>query len=298
MATSGPMFYISGNTAGALWVRACAVALCAAVLLSCAKHYHVAGMVLSVNRERQTLLVSHQRIAGYMPAMTMPFRVKNSSELSAVTPGARVEFDLVLTRRSSFAKNVQARRAAAEGVVEDDGEKIRLSTPPEKLAIAAPVADFTLTDQYARAVRLSGFHGKIAAINFIYTRCPLPDVCPRLCANFARLQKRFASRMGKDLVLLSITMDPGFDTPEVLAKYASIWKADPAAWHFLTGDAGDIARIAGQFGMIYWPEEGLLTHTSQTAVITREGTLAAIVEGSSYAVDQLGDLIASQLEAQ
>lgn len=292
------MSYISGKAAGGVWGRACPVALCAAVLLSCAKHYHVEGMVLHVNRERQTLLVSHQRIAGYMPAMTMPFHVKHFSELSTITPGARVEFDLVVTRGSAVAGNVHTRRVTAEGFVEDDGEKIRLSTPLEKLAIGAPVPDFLLTDQNARAVRLSDFRGKIAAINFIYTRCPLPDVCPRLSANFARLQKRFATRMAKDLVLLSISMDSGFDTPEVLAKYARIWKADPAGWRFLTGDAGDIVRIAGRFGMIYWPEEGLLTHTSQTAIVTRRGTLAAIVEGSNYAVDQLGDLIASQLEAQ
>lgn len=255
-------------------------------------------MVLRVNPEQQTFLVSHQPIARYMPAMTMPFHVKHLAEIAKITPGARVQFDLVVTRRASFARNLRASPVTAEGLVEDDGEKIPLPPRPETLAPAAPVPDFALTDESGRPIHLSGLHGKIIAINFIYTRCPLPDVCPRLSANFARVQKRFQPRLGKDLVLLSITIDPDYDTPEVLTKYAKIWKADPAGWHFLTGDAREIARVAGQFGMIYWPEEGLLTHTSQTAIVARDGRLAAIVEGSNYAVNQLGDLIASQLEAQ
>jgi protein SCO1 len=255
-------------------------------------------MVLRVNPEHQTLLVSHQPIARYMPAMTMPFHVKHLAEIAKVTPGARVQFDLIVTRNASFARNLRASPATAEGLVEDDGEKILLPSPPEKLIVGAPVPDFALTDESGRLIHLSGFHGRIIAINFIYTRCPLPDVCPRLSANFARVQKRFEPRMGKDVVLLSVTIDPDYDTPEVLAKYAKIWKAAPAGWHFLTGDAREIARVAGHFGMIYWPEEGLLSHTSQTGIVARDGRLAAIVEGSSYAVNQLGDLIASQLEAQ
>ena len=67
-------------------------------------------------------------------------------------------------------------------------------------------------------------------------------------------------------------------------------------WHFLTGDSADIQRLASQLGLVYWPEDGLLTHTSQTGIISRDGRLAALIEGSSYEEDQLGDLIARQLE--
>ena len=245
-------------------------------------------MVLRVDPAKQTFVVSHRDIQGYMPAMVMPFTVKRPAELSGLEPGARVAFQLAVTRHSAIARHIERR-----------GESVKaapLPSPPEKLTLGSSVPDFSLTDQGCQPVRLSDFRGKVVALDFIYTRCPLPDVCPRLSANFARLQRRFAAQLGTGVVLLSITIDPQYDTPGVLAKYAKLWKADPAGWHFLTGSLEEIGRVAARFGMLYWPEEGSMTHTSQTGIIARNGTLAAVVDGPAYAVSQLGDLIASQLE--
>jgi protein SCO1/2 len=263
------------------------------LLASCAKQYRVTGLVLGVDRAKQTFVVSHNDIHGYMPAMVMPFRAARAAELEPLAPGSRVTFRLVVGKAGTQARNIRKQGGAPSGVLESNGDKIRLETPVEKVPIGSQVPDFTLTDQAAKPVRLSDFKGKVVAVDFIYTRCPLPDVCPRLSANFARLQRRFT---GQDLVLLSVSIDPLYDTPEVLSRYAKIWKADPAMWHFLTGGVGDVEAVARRLGMIYWPEEGLMTHTSQTGVIGRNGKLAAIVEGSSYAVKQLGDLIAAEME--
>jgi protein SCO1/2 len=133
----------------------------------------------------------------------------------------------------------------------------------------------------------------VVAVNFIYTRCPLPDVCPRLSASFATLQKRFADRLGRDLVLLSVTVDPDYDTPAVLAEYARRWGADDRGWRFLTGD---VARVAAQLGEVYWADEGTIGHNSVTSIVGRDGRLAAAVDGSSWRVDQLASLIAHELE--
>jgi protein SCO1/2 len=132
-------------------------------------------------------------------------------------------------------------------------------------------------------------------LNFLYTRCPLPEVCPRLAAGFARLQRRFRP---SEMMLLSITLDPKHDTPAVLAGYGRIWKANPEGWRFLTGADGKIRDIAEHFGMIYWPEDGALTHTSRTAVIRRDGTLAASIEGAQFPLPQLIDLVAMEMEGK
>ncbi|MDQ6699622.1 MAG: SCO family protein [Acidobacteriota bacterium] len=243
-------------------------------------------MVLRVDASKQTVVVSHRDIEGYMPAMIMPFTVERR-ELSGLEPGARIAFQLNVKRHSAIARHIERRGTSAT---------VPLSTAPEKLRLNASVPDFSLTDQSGRQICLSDFRGKVVALDFIYTRCPLPDVCPRLSANFARLQRRFAAELGTGFVLLSITIDPLYDTPEVLTKYAKLWKADPAGWHFLTGSPEEIGRVAAGFGMLYWPEEGSMTHTSQTGIIARDGTLAAVIDGPAYAVSQLGDLIAAQLE--
>jgi protein SCO1/2 len=161
-----------------------------------------------------------------------------------------------------------------------------------KIAIGEQTPDFALTDQNGNTVRLSSIQGQVVAIDFIYTRCPLPDVCPRLSANFARLQKRFAGR----IALLSITLDPQHDTPQVLAEYAARWRADSHTWLFLTGSEDDIRKVAGHFGVIFWAEEGAITHTSSTAIIDRSGKLAAMVEGSAFTSQQLIDLVQTELD--
>jgi protein SCO1 len=257
------------------------VALLAAccVLSGCARRYRVDGLVLRTDPAARSVTVSHRDIPGYMPAMTMPFRVRRARELAGLKPGMRVSFDLA----GGYARRIRVRQAST-------GD-IKLPEPVGRIAIGAPVPDFTLTDQTGRSVRLSDFRGRMVAIDFIYTRCPLPEVCPRLSANFARLQRRFGQR----LVLLSLTLDPQYDTPAVLTEYARIWGANPSGWHFLTGSRPEIERIAGGFGMVYWPEEGSIVHTSQTGLIAKDGTLAAVVEGSTYQAGQLMDLIESLL---
>lgn len=267
----------------------------ALVLSACAHRYQVQGLVLDVNRNDRTMIISHRAIPGYMDAMAMPFRVRNAPELDSVKRGDQVEFQLVVKGGTSLAERVRPGTSAEVANAGRGEAPLPLPIPAEKLALGMPVPDFQLMNQSARPVRLSDFAGRIIAVNFIYTRCPLPEVCPRLSANFAHLQKRFRERMERDLVLLSVTLDPQHDTTAVLADYAKRWGARDG-WHFLTGDPADIQRLASQLGLVYWPEDGLLTHTSQTGVISRDGRLSAWIEGSSYEEDQLGDLIARQLE--
>lgn len=247
-----------------------------------AKTYAVDGIVVAVDPAARTMLVSHRAIAHYMPAMLMPFRAESTAELGALHPGARIVFDLSVTKAQALARNIRLSGAA-------DAE---IPAAKEKLAIGAVLPDFQLTDQNGHTVRTADLRGKVVAIDFIYTRCPLPDVCPRLSANFALLQRQFHDRAGEDLALLSVTVDPDFDTPAVLADYAHRWAARPG-WRFLTGD---VAALASALGEIYWADEGAIGHNSTTSIFGRDGRLAALLEGSNYRPDQLAHLIAHQLE--
>ena len=238
--------------------------------------------MLQVDRAQRTVVVSHREIAGYMPAMAMSFRVEQPAQLETLSPGSRIEFQLTVKRSGSSIRHIQVRQFGLDDVAVQ---------APKRMAIGEAVPDFELTDQHGSAVRLSSFKGRTVAIDFIYTRCPLPDVCPRLSANFALLERRFGER----LTLLSLTVDPVYDTPAVLADYARRWHAG-SNWHFLTGSPQQIRQAANPFGLIYWPEDGVVTHTSATALIGRDGSLRALLEGSSFTSRQLVDLVASTLE--
>lgn len=265
------------------------------------KEYAVTGMVVRVDAAARSFVVSHDAIAGLMGAMTMPFEVRQEGDLRGLVPGAIVEFTLVVSDTTSYAKRVIVRRY--ETVEQDPRTARRLSvmkrmaglaTPP--LAIGAKVPDFALIDQARRRVTLAGFAAKVIVVDFIYTRCALPQFCLRMSNNFGALQRRFTRELGRDLVLLTITFDPERDTPEVLASYAERWQANPAGWHFLTGGAADVRRVCNLFGQEAFPEEGLLNHSLHTAIIDRTGTLVANIEGNRFTPEQLGDLVLATLK--
>jgi len=218
-----------------------------------------------------------------MAAMAMTFRVEQARELEGLYPGERIEFDLRVTKERSVARHI--RKSGEPDVL--------IPLPKERIKTGDPVPDFSLTSEAGERIRLADLRGKIVAIHFLYTRCPLPDVCPRLAASFATFQRRFGDRMGADLVFLSITVDPDFDTPVILAEYARRWGAKSPGWRFLTGD---VAPIAASLGEVYWTDEGSIGHNSTTSIVDRNGRLAATLNGSAWRVDQLEQLLKHQLE--
>jgi len=267
------------------------------------KQYPVTGIVLKVNQSHKTLVVSCESIPGYMNAMVMPFEVHNVKDLDGLTPGVEVNFTLVVGMESNYAEHLQIRQY--ESVEQDPLAARRLklldqlthpgSTSARALVIGQRVPNFTLIDQNSHRVTLSQFSGKVVVINFIYTSCALPNFCFRSSNNFGVLQKRFKESMGKELILLTVTFDPRHDQPDVLARYAGTWKADPATWHFLAGPVPDIQHVTNLFGMDYFPNEGLMIHSLHTAIVDRRRRLVANIEGNRFTVEQLGDLVQTVL---
>jgi protein SCO1/2 len=260
------------------------------------QEYPVTGLVLRVDRASNTFSASIQAIPGFMRAMVMPFEVRHSKELDGLVPGATVDFTLVIARHSSYAERIRIVRY--QSIEQDPMAANRLKlltqvtgTAREKaIAVGEVVPNFRLTNQEGRPVTLSDFRGRVVAINFIYTSCPLPNFCLRIANNFGVLHRRFTAQLGRELVLLTVTFDPVHDTSEVLAQYAARWGARAATWHFLTGSVPDVRRVCHLFGVDFFPDDGLMSHTLHTALIDRQGKLVANLEGNQFTADQLGDL--------
>jgi protein SCO1/2 len=260
--------------------------------------YDVSGLLLAIDPWHRTITVSCKEIPGYMEAMVMSFRVKESLP-DGLQPGVTVDFTLTVDKDDSFAEGVRVRPFESLELDPTEARRLKLvenassAKPPsaEILRSGDPVPDFRLTDQNLANVSLSQFRGKIVAMTFVYTRCPLPDYCVRLSNNFGVLQRRFKSRVGRDIVLLTVVIDPVHDQPAELNSYARTWKADARSWHFLTGPVADIQRICRAFDMSFYPDEALFVHSFHTVVISRSGRLAANLEGNDFTAKQLGDLV-------
>ena len=265
------------------------------------QHYSARGMVLKVDALHRSLVVSCDAIPSYMEAMTMPLSVRDGESRSVLGPGTLIDFNLVVEKAAVYADSIRVHKY--EGLEPDPLSARRLSllkklaaASAKPLAIGEAVPNFTLTGQDGQPVTFSAYKGKVVALNFIYTRCALPNFCFRSTNNFGNLQRRFRSQLGNDLVLMTVTFDPAHDSPEALAKYAQIWKADPRAWRFLTGSAADIQHLCDLFGVDFFPDEGLMNHSLHTAVIDRRGRLVANLEGNEFTPEQLGDLVNSVLK--
>jgi protein SCO1/2 len=265
--------------------------VCSAWLLAagCAAHHTTTGLVLSVDQPA-SVTISHDAFPGFMDAMVMPFALEGPARTAALTAGDRVRFRLGMKRGRSYVDRIDVMSAAPV-----DAGLRRTPAVPVLAAVGSAVPDFTLIDQTGTPLSLASLRGTVVAITFIYTRCPLPDYCPRMIENFRAIRTRFAGRMARDLVLLTVSFDPKYDTPDELARYATANRAAVPGWHFLTGEPAQIERVCDAFGIQYFAEEGLITHSLQTAVIDRAGRLAATVEGRDFTPRQLGDLVESVL---
>jgi protein SCO1/2 len=269
------------------------------------QRYSAKGLVLAVDKEHHLMTVSCEAIPGYMDAMVMPIEVRNAHELDGLAQSTMIEFSLVAYKEHPYAENVRIRNFDSLELDPLSARRLRLLdramdpslSPDRVLKVGQAAPDFSLTDQNHEQVKLSQFAGRVVAITFVYTRCPFPNFCFRLTNNFARLRKRFAGKMGRGLILLTITLDPVHDQPETLAEYGRTWNIDRKGWHLLTGPPAEVQKFCERFGVAFFPDEGQLIHSLHTLIIDRQGKLAANLEGNEFTTEQLGDLVESVLKS-
>ena len=261
------------------------------------------GLVLKVDDPR-TFEVSCKEIPGFMDAMVMTLDVRNIDDLKSIRPGILVDFTLVVGADSNYAERIRVhqfqspdQRALEVRMLEMvDGAFDAKPGAGQMLAVDQKVPEFSLVDQYGRHVKFSDWSGKVVAISFVYTKCSFSEYCFRLSNNLGLIAKRFPERMGKDLILLTITFDPATDNPEALSRYAQNWKSSGKGWYFLTGAPEQVKRVCLMFGMNFWSDMGMLAHTMHTAVVDRQGRLVANLEGNEFSAGQLGNLLETVMD--
>jgi protein SCO1 len=267
-----------------------------------AERHKMTGVVLTVDAAAMNLSVSCDSVPGFMPAMVMPFSVKDAALLTDIRPGAAIDFTVVIDGDASYIEDLRVRRYQSLDSKPSEFRRLELLSqlaagePSIRLEAGQPVPDFTLTDQQRQRVTFSKLAGKVVALTFTYVRCPNPAYCFRLASNLSQLQKRFKDRLGRDLVLLTIAIDPALDRGDALLEYARTWTTNARAWHFLTGPLEEVKRVAGMFGVQFWQDEGSLTHSFHTAVIDRRGILVGNLDGNEFTAQQLGDLVQTVLD--
>jgi protein SCO1/2 len=253
------------------------------------REYSVRGVVRRVEPERRSVVVKHEEIPGFMPAMTMPFDVKEPKELNGLKPGDQISFRMLVTTNDGWIDRIQVVGSDTNAVATPPPVRITSSVP--LLEAGSLLPDYTLTNELGRVIRLSEFRGQVLAFTFIFTRCPYPDFCPRMTDLFARAQKHLAGEPDapKNVRFLSISFDPEHDTPELLRAYAERHNYDPSRWTLATGAWDQLEPLTGHFGLIFGrdvpPEK--MEHNLRTVVVRPSGKIQAILPSNEWQSEDL-----------
>ncbi len=264
-------------------------------------NYTVRGVVKSLKRPEREAVIRHEEIPGYMPAMTMPFAVRESRELEGVDPGDSIEFRLRVTETDGWIDQVKV-VAKADPVTRkpvstnpltpaSTNAAFRVLPNVPELSPGDLVPDYAFTNQLGQPLRLGSFRGQALAVSFIFTRCPFPLFCPRMSERFAEVQAAFAAEttQATNWHLLSITFDPEFDTPAVLKAYGQRWKADPRHWNLATGGFDQIEPFATSVGLYFGRGVSIAdqNHNLRTLVIGPDGRLVQVFRGNEWTAEDL-----------
>ncbi len=261
-----------------------------AMLCGCVRspHYDLRGQVLAVDRGRQEVTIKHDDIRGLMPAMTMPFKVSEPALLNGLEPGDLVQGTLVVKDYTGYLTAL--RRTGHEAPPPMETPAVMTVQTGER------VPDVKLVDEAGKTRSLADWRGKVLVVTFIYTRCPFPDFCPRMDQQFKTAQTAILAdaQLRDRTALLSVSFDPAFDTPPVLAAHAKKLGADPRIWHFATGDRDAIDSFASRFGVSVVREGANaenVTHNLRTAVIGSDGALRTVFNGNEWTAAELIDAV-------
>jgi protein SCO1/2 len=260
------------------------------------KRYDLKGKVVQVEKDKRLLTIEHEDIKDYMPGMTMPFTVGETSAWvfdtpHEVVPGDQITATLIVDGAKSWLEDIVITKEISDTTSVTAGESV--GPPP-----GDEVPDYRLINQDGKAIRIHDYRGKALLLTFIYTRCQDPGQCTLMSSNFANIDQELQKQpeLYRQTHLLSISFDPEYDTPKVLRSYGAAYTGkysdeNFAHWEFASGSADEVKGIAQYFGMRYFQDsqsgKEQVVHSLRTAVIRPDGKIIKVYRGNEWKPDEV-----------
>jgi protein SCO1/2 len=260
------------------------------------KHYDLKGKVVVVEKDKHLLTVAHEDIKDYMPGMTMPFTVGETSAWvfappREVQPGDQITATLIVDGAKSWLEDIVLTQESSDTTSLAGSEVVGPKAGDE-------VPDYRLINQDGKVIRIHDYKGKALLLTFIYTRCQDPNQCTLMSSNFASIDQELQKQpeLYQKTHLLSISFDPEYDTPKVLRSYgaANTGKYSDetfAHWEFASGSADEVKGIAQYFGMRYFVDSSSgkeqVVHSLRTAVIAPDGKIIKVYRGNEWKPEEV-----------
>jgi protein SCO1/2 len=254
-----------------------------------AQHYETRGVVRGFSPDRSTIEIQHENIPGFMPSMTMPFIARDRKEIADLKTSDAISFRMTVTQKDFGIDNVKKIRREDVDVAEPKSTPTISTEGDARLKEGDEMPLFSLTNQNGERISLDTFRGQPFVLTFVFTRCALPNFCPLMSNNFEELQTGIKTGSGAlaKTHLVSITLDPGFDTPQVLKDYGAFHHADTQIWTFATGGEKEIEALTRAFSVYRQTEGGTISHGLATALIDKDGKIDKIWRGNGWKPDEV-----------
>jgi len=253
--------------------------------------FETRGVVRSVPDGGRTLVVRHEEIPDYMPKMTMELNVRDTNELAGLERDDEITFQLVATADTHWIQQIKriGRVAPTETAAPSPGFSLT-----KELAPGDVLPDYELSAEDGRTIRFSDFRGRAVAFTFIFSRCPLPDYCPRMGNNFARARELILAQpnAATNWAFLSISFDPEYDTPATLRTYARSYRhANPDRWLFAVASLQVLATFAPELNLMFAKEAGSISHNLRTVVLDPLGRIHRQFDGNNWTPEELAQAL-------
>jgi protein SCO1 len=278
-----------------VFLFSCALGVAACGPGSPKNSYALQGQILAIDAPHKSLTIKHGDIKGLMSAMTMPYSVRDEKLLTGLAAGDLIDATLIVESNDAYLETIRKTGSAPLEKPPAEAPAPTASSGFELLKPGEPAPNAPFVDQDGRKRAFSAFKGTPVVMTFIYTRCPLPNFCPMMDRNFAKMQATLNADPALGRVhLVTVSFDPAVDSPAVLKKHAKELNADLRRWTFLTGDRDEIDRFAARFGLavsraLNDPRD--ITHNLRTVIIDSDGKLVKTYTGNDWTPEQvLNDL--------
>jgi protein SCO1/2 len=263
------------------------------------KVFETRGVVRSVPEGGRTLVVRHEEIPDYMPKMTMELNVRDTNEIAALERDDEITFQLVATADTHWIQNIQRVGKIAP---EEPSTPAPSIVMVNELGPGDELADYELMAETGQPLRFSSLRGQAVAFTFIFSRCPLPDYCPRMNNHFAAARDLILTNSSAptNWQFLSISFDPEFDSPEVLRNYAKFYRHNnPDRWLFANAPQKVLRQLAPELDLMLAREEGgSISHNLRTVVLDPQGRIHKQFDGNLWTAEELANALMEAARVQ
>ncbi|MEY4918046.1 MAG: hypothetical protein RL616_1959 [Verrucomicrobiota bacterium] len=264
---------------------------------SSAKSYDVRGVILELATNGRTATIKHEKIPGYMAAMTMDLSVRNTNELAGLGPNDEITFKLMVTADDDWIEGV---KFVAHHVSEVTNHAFTFHVPMQELKPGDVLPDYEFLGEDEKVFRLADFSGRAIAFTFFFTTCPLPEFCPRVNKNFAEARKLLLADTNApaNWELLSISFDSAVDQPDLLVGYGNFYRdQDTNRWLFAVASTNTLAELAPKVDLRFWREGGSISHNLRTVVLDGQRKIFKQFDGNDWTAQQLAEAIVGAARA-